>query len=401
MASEYVDSGVPFLRSQNIEPFAVNRNDLKFISAEFHARIKKSVIRAGDVAIVRTGKPGTCAVIPSWLGEANCSDLVLVRCGKAIRPKFLCYWINSVASHHISSHTVGAVQQHFNVGAAKTMDVAVPSLRDQDEVLSVLASLDDRIELLNATHTTLEAIVQALFKSWLVDFDPVRAKMEGLYPAGMDDATAAQFPDSLYDSALGNVPTGWTLVALGDILEARNERVGQHVIPEYASTNDGLVPRAHLYKKQLASSPAKNKVVRRGDIVFGLSRAVLNFGLMDSPVGSVSSAYKVYSVRRDVVHPEILYRLMRIRPQYFFNAVSASSREGQSVSESSLRALKFVQPPSCIQDAWCQTVEPLLTKAHLALKQADTLSKIRNALLPRMISGQLRLDEAAEALEAT
>jgi type I restriction enzyme S subunit len=126
MASEYVESGIPFLRSLNIEPFGINQNDLKFISLEFHKRIRKSSLRPGDVAIVRTGKPGTCAVIPDWLADANCSDLVIVRCGKKIRPHFLCYWINSVASHHIDSHLVGAVQQHFNVGAAKKMKVAAP-----------------------------------------------------------------------------------------------------------------------------------------------------------------------------------------------------------------------------------------------------------------------------------
>jgi type I restriction enzyme S subunit len=154
MASEYVESGVPFLRSLNIEQFRVNQNDIKFISPDFHQRIKKSALKPGDVAIVRTGKPGTCAVVPDWLIDANCSDLVVVRCGKRIRPRFLCYWVNSVATHHIDSHTVGAVQQHFNVGAAKKMKVAVPSLPVQDEVIAVLGSLDDRITLLCETNAT-------------------------------------------------------------------------------------------------------------------------------------------------------------------------------------------------------------------------------------------------------
>lgn len=177
MASEYVESGIPFLRSLNIEPFGINQNDLKFISLEFHKRIRKSSLRPGDVAIVRTGKPGTCAVIPDWLADANCSDLVIVRCGKKIRPHFLCYWINSVASHHIDSHLVGAVQQHFNVGAAKKMKVAAPPLHTQDQIIAILGSLDNRIALLRETNATLEAIAQALFKSWFVDFDPVRANV--------------------------------------------------------------------------------------------------------------------------------------------------------------------------------------------------------------------------------
>lgn len=219
MASEYVDDGVPFLRSLNVDPFGINTSDLKFVSAEFHQRLKKSALRPGDVVIVRTGKPGTCAVIPEWLNNANCSDLVIARCGAEIRPRFLCYWINSAASHHISSHLVGAVQQHFNVGAAKKMLVATPSLFAQDQVISILGSIDDRITLLRETNATLEAIAQALFKSWFVDFDPVRTKAEGRQPEGMDAATAALFPDSFEETELGLVPKGWRVMPIGEAVE--------------------------------------------------------------------------------------------------------------------------------------------------------------------------------------
>src|SRR5438094_1052918 len=109
MASEYVPTGVPFLRSQNVEPLRINDTDLKFITPEFHARLKKSVLSPGDVVIVRTGKPGACAVIPESLAVANCSDLVIVRCGPQLDPRFLAYYVNSVAVHHVDSHLVGAV----------------------------------------------------------------------------------------------------------------------------------------------------------------------------------------------------------------------------------------------------------------------------------------------------
>ena len=78
MASEYVERGIPFLRSQNVEPLRINDTDLKFITEDFHARLKKSALSPGDVVIVRTGKPGACAVVPATLSVANCSDLVIV-----------------------------------------------------------------------------------------------------------------------------------------------------------------------------------------------------------------------------------------------------------------------------------------------------------------------------------
>jgi type I restriction enzyme, S subunit len=86
MADEYLEAGVPFLRSLSVERFGIREEGLKFISPDFHKKLKKSALAPGDVVIVRTGKPGTCAVVPNWLGDANCSDLVIVRCGLRVRP---------------------------------------------------------------------------------------------------------------------------------------------------------------------------------------------------------------------------------------------------------------------------------------------------------------------------
>src|ERR1035438_9117347 len=103
MASEYVEHGIPFLRSQNVEPLRINDTDLKFITKDFHGRLKKSALSPGDVVIVRTGKPGACAVIPLTLPVANCSDLVVVRCGPGLDSRFLAYYVNSVAFHEVPS----------------------------------------------------------------------------------------------------------------------------------------------------------------------------------------------------------------------------------------------------------------------------------------------------------
>lgn len=145
MANEYIDSGIPFLRSLNIDKFKIDTADIKYISPDFHSRISKSRLRPGDVVIVRTGKPGTCAVIPDDLPESNCSDLVIVRCGSEILNRFLCYYVNSAASNHIAAHLVGAVQQHFNVASAKAMEIPLPSMREQKSIAHILGTLDDKI----------------------------------------------------------------------------------------------------------------------------------------------------------------------------------------------------------------------------------------------------------------
>ena len=394
MASEYVESGVPFLRSLNIEPFGVNINDLKFVTPEFHRRIKKSALRPGNVAIVRTGKPGTCAVIPDWLEDANCSDLVLVKCGREIRPRFLCYWVNSIASHHIRSHTVGAVQQHFNVGAAKTMKVAVPSLQEQDQVIAVLGALDDRITLLRETNATLEAIAQALFKSWFVDFDPVRAKLEGRAPEGMDEATAALLPNGFEESELGLVPRGWRISTVGEsfVLTMGQSPPGDTYsndgkgLPFYQGRTDfGFrFPTKRMY----CSAPTR--IAEIGDTLVSVR----------APVGDVNMAIERCCVGRGVAsvrHPKdyrsFTFYAMRGLGQHFANFDSEGTIFG-SINKKDFQALPVIAPAQRALAAYDAVSLPIDAMIVGNEEQIRTLATLRDTLLPRLISGQLRLPEA-------
>lgn len=212
MVDQYMVAGVPFLRSLNVEPFRINTTDLKYISADFHQRLKKSALRPGDVVIVRTGKPGSCAVIPDWLSDANCSDLVVVRPGPRVRPHYVSYVVNSTAGHHIDAHTVGAVQQHFNVASARQIRFRLPSLVEQDRILRVLQALDDKIDLNRRMNGTLEAMARSIFKDWFVDFGPTRAKIERRAPYLAPELWAL-FPDRLDDDGR---PKGWKHEAVLD-----------------------------------------------------------------------------------------------------------------------------------------------------------------------------------------
>ena len=401
MANEYVESGIPFLRSLNIEPFGVNLKDLKFVTPEFHRSIKKSALKPGDVAIVRTGKPGTCTVIPDWLEDANCSDLVLVRCGREIRPHFLCYWVNSIASHHISSHTVGAVQQHFNVGAAKTMKVAVPSLAAQDQVLAVLRALDDRITLLRETNATLEAIAQALFKSWFVDFDPVRAKMEGRTPEGMDEATAALFPDGFEESALGLVPRGWRVRPLDEIATYLNGLALQKFPP----SDDSWLPVIKISQLRKGDTVGADRagrnikpayVIQNGDVLFSWSGS-LEVEVWCGGEGALNQhLFKVSSE----IYPKWFYYLWTKHHLEHFRQVAASKATTMGhIQRAHLTQALVVAPPDALVSVVSQFFAPLLDRWIATALQAQTLATLRDTLLPRLISGALRLPEVAVKLE--
>ena len=151
MASQYRDDGIPFLRSQNIDRFRLDLRDVKYINANFHQRLRKSELRPDDVVTVRTGKPGTTAVIPVGLGPANCSDMVITRPGPSLDSRWLSYYINGAAAGFIESQLVGAVQQHFNVGSAKAMLLHLPPITQQRAIAEVLGAIDDKIAANSAT----------------------------------------------------------------------------------------------------------------------------------------------------------------------------------------------------------------------------------------------------------
>ncbi len=400
MADQYVEAGVPFLRSLNIEPFAVKKTDLKCISPEFHAKLKKSALRPGDVAIVRTGKPGTCAVIPEWLGEANCSDLVLVRCGPRLRPEFLSYWVNAAAANHIAANLVGAVQQHFNVSAAKRMLVACPPLAVQDNLIELVASINDRITLLRETNATLEAIAQALFKSWFVDFDPVRAKMEGRTPEGMDEATAALFPDGLETSELGEVPRGWRVGSVYDISKVIYGAPFASKLFKATPPGRPLVRIRDLKDERpgvfTEEVHPKGYLLQPGDIAVGMD------GEFRAYVWGGETAW--LNQRVCVFHPingacSAFVRLS-IAPLLAVVEASETATTVIHLGKNDIDRFRVILPSSAVLATFAAVAEPVYGRLVLNKQKVHTLSTLRDTLLPRLISGQLRLSEAQAATEA-
>lgn len=168
-ATHYVDKGVRFIRSMNVEPFRINYNDPKFVDQEFHNKIKKSELNAGDVVIVRTGKPGACAVIPKKSEEWNCADLVVVKPKhEYVNSTYLAAFIN-LAYGVINAHLVGAVQQHFNVGSAKKLKIKLPPIDVQNIVGSFIDNINAKIEVNETINKNLEQQAQAIFDDMFPD----------------------------------------------------------------------------------------------------------------------------------------------------------------------------------------------------------------------------------------
>ena len=168
MASKYKDSGIPFLRSQNILPFRINLDNVVFIDKEFHSTLKKSQLKPGDLAIVRTGYPGTAAVIPDELEIVNCSDLVIVKPGQNINPHYLSLFFNSVFGKAlVGSRLVGAAQKHFNITTAKKVLIPFPCLTEQNSLVTKIDELAAETQRLESIYRQKLAALKELKQSML------------------------------------------------------------------------------------------------------------------------------------------------------------------------------------------------------------------------------------------
>jgi type I restriction enzyme S subunit len=401
MATEYIDHGIPFLRSLNVDRFKINSSDIRYISRDFHSRISKSRLKPGDVVIVRTGKPGTCAVIPEELLESNCSDLVIVRCGSEIFNRFLCYFVNSAATNHIAAHLVGAVQQHFNVASAKTMEIPLPPIQEQKSIAHILGTLDDKIELNRKTNETLEAMAKALFKSWFVDFDPVRAKVEGR-PTGLPAEISDLFPDSFEDSELGEIPSGWKVKSLDKVAHFLNGLALQKFPPEDGAPTLPVIKIAQLKKgdsigaDRCSTAVPSDYVVRDGDMLFSWSGS-LAVDIWCGGDGALNQ--HLFKVTSKTYGKWFFYQWVKHHlPEFQEIAQGKATTMGHIQRHHLSEAMALIPKPSLLT-AMDSAFAPLLDRAFGLRKQSNDLATTRDALLPKLISGEFRIPDAEKMLE--
>ncbi|MBA4388400.1 MAG: restriction endonuclease subunit S [Verrucomicrobia bacterium] len=205
MADKYTDVGIPFLRSQNIMPFRLHLDDIKYIPADFHEKLRKSALRAGDVAVVRTGYPGTACVIPETFPELNCADLVVITPSSDLNPFYLAAIFNSAwGMASVAGNLVGVAQQHFNIGSAREMEISLPPLPTQRKIAAILSAYDDLIANSDRRIKILEEMAQNLYREWFVKFRfPGHEKVK------------------IVDSPLGKIPQGWEVKKFGEMADVR------------------------------------------------------------------------------------------------------------------------------------------------------------------------------------
>jgi type I restriction enzyme S subunit len=153
MKDEYVPTGIPFLRSQNVRPNRYDPNGLKYISNAFHSKLQKSSLQPGDIVVVRSGSVGVAAVVPETLPVANCSDLVIIKCPCAVLSRYAAYYLNAVVDSRIAAGRVGVALAHFNTRSVAELPLPVPPIAEQRRIVE---EVERRLSLASALKTMTE-----------------------------------------------------------------------------------------------------------------------------------------------------------------------------------------------------------------------------------------------------
>jgi len=394
MAEEYVESGIPFLRSQNISPYRLDYANLKFINEDFHRRLKKSALAPGDVVVVRTGYPGTACVVPERLPVANCADLVILRPSAEIDGFFLCCLFNSIwGQSKVAGSLVGVAQQHFNIGVAKEMEISLPLLPIQKRITCILSSYSDLIENNTRRIKILEEMAQMIYREWFVKF-----RLPGYEKVDM------------VESEIGPIPEGWRAGLLRDMCEsidygytasAVEKRIGPKLLRITDIVPDTIDWPSVPHCPPPERNPQKYRLLE-GDIVVARTGATTGYAkrLNKHHPESIFASYLV----RLRVKPENSNHMVGLLVESddykrFIKANLGGAAQPQANAQV-LTSMPISIPPLQVQSKFSEILKPFLDqKEILEIKNAN-LRQTRDLLLPRLISGEISMEQLHGEAEA-
>lgn len=418
-SAEYTDTdeAVRLLRGDNIAQGQLRWDGVKRWVRKEGDALGAYELHKNDL-VLAMDRPWITAGLKFAKVRDNDLPALLVQRVARLRPKSIidADFLHSVVSspdftQHIQNITTGTAVPHVSGKQIQEYKFVLPDLLTQRYVGKLLMSLDDRITLMRETNATLEAIAQALFKSWFVDFDPVRAKMEGRASEGMDEATAALFPDSFEESELGLVPKGWRGGSIGDFaavidcLHAKKPELllaGRPFLQLNNIRDDGLLDTSKL---SFISDVDYNKWISRIEVSEG-DCVITNVGRVGA-VAQIPASFKaamgrnMTAIRMKVDWPYPTFLVELLQSTAMRAEIERRTDVGTILNALNVRnipLLRCVLPPKTILHVFEDYCRPLRSAMEANLERAASLATLRDTLLPRLISGQLRLPEAEATL---
>jgi type I restriction enzyme S subunit len=413
-SKHFVDYGVPVIRGSNLSQIVSTRLDdsgLVFVSEEKAQEFGRSEARRGDLIFTCWGTIDQVGLIDSRAKYdhyivSNKQMLLTPEESKADSLYLYYYFASPETRAQIINEGIGSSVPGFNLGQLRSFKVPLPPLAEQKAIAAVLGALDDKIELNRQMNATLEAMARALFQSWFVDFDPVRAKLDGRQPAGLDPATAALFSDSFQDSEAGNIPKGWEVAKLKEL----TSKIGSGATPRggsevYVDEGPALIRSQNVYDYEFrwpglarltdkSAEELKNVEVMKNDVLLNITGdSILRTCVVDPAAlpARVNQHVAIIRAINDIPAHYLHLFLAQESMKSFLIGMSAGATR-HAITKGHLESIDVLKPSTLVLKAFEQRTTPWFAQIDGNRSQSRTLATLRDMLLPKLLSGELKTE---------
>lgn len=408
-SSDFVPTGIPFIMASDLVGGRVDTQGCSFISETLARSLRKGFAKPGDVLLTHKATMGRTALV----GSLDVPFLMLtpqVTYYRVVdRTRLDPYFLKLYFDGHDFQSLIerwgnkGSTRAYLGISAQLDLPIQLPPIEIQRAIAHILGTLDDKIELNRRMNETLEAMARALFKSWFVDFDPVRAKSEGRTPAGMSADTAKLFPSKLVESTLGPIPKGWKVARLSEL----TNKIGSGATPRggdkaYILDGTSLIRSQNVYDSafvwnglvHIADDEARrlrSVTVDTGDVLLNITGAsFLRTCIVDPQVlpARVNQHVAIVRAKEGIPSRYIHNHLLLENTKGYLSGMDAGASR-QAITKAHIESVPIIEPLGPILVAWDHIVAPLYGRMNTTARETRNLSILRDSLLPRLLSGEL------------
>ncbi len=409
----YKGGDFAFIRSQNVHNNGFTKNGLVYINNSQADQLSNVVVSSKDVFINITGDSvARCCMVPEEILPARVNQHVAIlrADNKSLDGGFLRYFLISPKNQRLllSLSSGGATRKALTKVMLESFEIVLPSLLEQKAISKILGTLDEKIKLNKQSNETLEGVAKAIFKSWFIDFDPVKAKVEGV-PTGLPDQISDLFPDSFEDSELGQIPKGFSTGEIQDLCEwvssggtpSRSNKVfwtnGNISWFKTGELNDSLLFDSSEKINELAIKNSSCKLWEKGTILFAIyaSPTVGKLGVLTKS-GTCNQAAAGLKAKEEIGTAYLRRCLFFSRKNLQNIAVGAAQ---QNINVQILKKYQIVIPNENLSSLYSNLISTLDLKQESLLKEILYLENLRDSLLPKLISGDINIEDAEKIIE--
>lgn len=431
---DHTANGIPLIKVGDVKGGYIASQPSFFISPEVDEEYKRTRLNGTELLITLVGNPGDCVVVePHMAGWNAARALAVVRLKDTNLRKWLRYiLLSKPAKHLIDARLNTTVQKTLNLKDIRELGIPIPPKHERDVITKIISAIEQKTIVNSDTNQTLEQMAQALFKSWFVDFEPVKAKIAALEAGGSQEestlaamtaisgkeadalvvferehpeqyaelkATAELFPSVMQDSEMGAIPEGWALGTLSDIAIFANGKVDVSSLTPatYVSTENMLENRAGI--SSASSLPSVNSVpnFRRGHVLISNIRPYFKKIWLARFEGGRSADVLAFEAR-DSVTVEYIYNLLYQESFFDFMMLTSKGVKMPRGDKKAIMGWQCICPEKKISHAFSKAVGNYYSFIESNHAQNKTLTQLRDTLLPKLLSGEITLPEAEQAV---